>query len=172
MKWVLSVFLTFSFVFLAVFGLSCFYGTLFPIKYQEEISAACAKYDVEEAVIFALINTESHFNKDAISCKGAVGLMQVLPTTATSLAGQEVDLSVPATNIDIGTKYFSHLLSRFENVETALCAYNAGPTNVQKWLLDSELSDDGVTLKKIPFAETKGYIERFRKNYKYYKSKV
>lgn len=168
-----SVFFSIVFVFLAVFAANCVYGHIFPIKYQDEIASASIKYHVDEAIIYSIINTESHFRKDAVSAKGAVGLMQILPTTAQEIAKQEdFDLKIPKDNINLGTCYFAQLLSRFEVLETALCAYNAGPTNVNKWLADKEMSQDGKNLKKIPFAETRGYVEKFRKNLKYYSSKI
>ncbi len=146
------------------------------MKYQEEISYASQTYGVDEVVIYAVINTESRFNKDAISSKGAVGLMQVLPSTAEELAVacglDEFDLQNPSDNIIIGTYYISKLYERFEDLETALCAYNAGPTNVKNWLENEEYSDDGVTLKYIPFEETRGYIQKIQKNLKYYTKKL
>lgn len=160
---------------MAVFGINCVYGYIFPLKYQEEVTSACARFQVDEALVYSVINVESHFNKNAVSSRGAIGLMQVMPSTADELAKQlglqEFDLKSPNDNIVIGTFYIRLLTDRFENIETALCAYNAGPSNVKAWLSDSEKSDDGVTLKNIPFEETRNYIGKFRTNFKYYKTK-
>ena len=184
MKWFLTAFLCISFVFLAAFGINCVYGYLFPIKYEEEIAAASEKFDVDKAIVFSVINTESRFNKDAVSPKGAVGLMQVMPSTALSLQtemketfpGKNDDMKAllknPADNIMIGTFYLSKLLAKFENLQTALCAYNAGPTVVSGWLKKAAYSDDEKTLKKIPYVETSKYVERFNKNFKFYSQKV
>jgi len=172
MKWFISMFCVVSFVFLGVFGANCFYGYIFPIKYQEEIFSASKEFGVEETIIYSIINTESHFEKDAKSSKGAVGLMQLMPSTAVELAGKDCDFKEVGTNINLGTKYISQLISRFEILETAVAAYNAGPTNVKNWLSDNRYSDDGKILKKIPFEETKGYVEKFQKNYRYYKIKL
>lgn len=177
MKWVTiscSVFLVVGFAALAVFGVGCFYGTMFPTKYSAEISAACEKYGVERAVVFSVVNVESHFRADVQSPKGAIGLMQVMPSTAKMLAaqGEEIDLFDPQQNINFGVQYLSRLIARFENLQTALCAYNAGPTTVQKWLADENCSTDGKTLQNIPYAETKNYFSRFEKSYRYYKIKV
>ena len=171
MKWFFAAFLSVCVVFLAVFGIRCVYGSIFPIKYQAEISAASTAYDVDAAVIYSVINIESHFNKNALSSKGAVGLMQVMPATAQELLGENVDLTDAKQNIDAGTKYIQKLQKRFKDLRTALCAYNAGPTNVANWLKNTQYSDDGETLKNIPFAETRGYIQKFDKNFKYYSSK-
>ncbi len=176
MKWFFAIFLSFSIIFVAIFGINCVYGYLFPIKYQDEIAYASQTFGVAEAVIYAVINTESHFDKDAISSKGAVGLMQVMPSTAEEIASacglEEFDLQNPKDNILLGTYYIAKLCERFEDLETALCAYNAGPTNVKNWLTDENYSDDGKTLKDIPFEETKNYIAKFQKNLKYYLSKL
>lgn len=176
MKWFLSTFFAGSIVFLTVFGVNCCYGFFFPIKYAEEVSSACERFDVDEAVVFSVINIESHFRKDVLSKKGAVGLMQVMPSTAEEIAKdigiEEFDLTNPKDNILIGTYYVSQLSNKFECLETALCAYNAGPTNVSAWLKDVDKSEDGKSLKKIPFAETSGYIKKFRKNFKYYSHKL
>ncbi len=176
MKWFMATFFAVSFIFLTAFGVNCCYGFLFPMKYADEVSVACKRFDVNEAIVFSVINIESHFNANALSKKGAVGLMQVLPSTAEGLAKEigldEFDLTNPKDNILIGTYYVKQLSKKFENVETALCAYNAGPANVNAWLKDEDKSEDGKTLKKIPFAETNGYIKKFRKNFKYYSHKV
>ena len=175
MKCFFSVFFSFSFIFLAVFGINCFYGYMFPLKYQEEIASASESFDIDAAIINSIINIESHFKKNAVSQKGATGLMQVMPSTATAVADQialdDFDLKDPEDNISIGTCYFSQMLDRFQNLETALAAYNAGPTNVTNWLKSEKYSEDGTTLKDIPFEETKNYIAKFRVNYSYYKTK-
>lgn len=176
MKWFFAVFFSSSFVFLAIFGINCLYGVLFPIKFQDEISYASQKYDLEEAVIYSMINIESRFDKNAVSSKGAVGLMQVMPSTAQEVANSmgrsQFDLYYPQDNILIGAKYLVFLLNKFDNLETALAGYNAGPANVSAWLKNSEYSDDEKTLKKIPFEETEKYIQKFKKNYKYYSEKL
>ena len=176
MKWFLSIFIAGSFVFLLCFGVNCCYGYVFPLKYSREIESACENFGVKEEIVYSVINIESHFNKNALSNKGAVGLMQIMPSTAEELAKnlsvEDFDLTNPKDNIMLGTFYISQLLKKFENEETALCAYNAGPSNVQSWLSDSEKSSDGEALDYIPFKETRDYIEKYRKNIKYYTHKV
>ncbi len=176
MKSIFCVLISLSLIVIAVLGINCFYAYFFPIKFQSEISTVSAMYDIEEAVIYSIINVESRFDCDAISSKGAVGLMQVMPSTAQEVASSidldEYDLTSASDNILIGTLYFSKLLSRFENLQTALAAYNAGPTNVKNWLTNENYSDDGITLKEIPFEETKEYLIKFMRSYKYYSSKL
>lgn len=176
MKWFFAIFFSFSFVFLSVFGINCFYGYLFPIKYEAEIAAASERFGVEKSLVFSVVNVESGFNKTAISSKGAVGLMQLLPSTAEELAAnlgmKDFDLQNPEDNITLGTYYLSILSKKFENSDAALCAYNAGPANVTRWLQDEEKSEDGKILKEIPFVETRNYLQKIQKNLKYYSKKV
>lgn len=176
MKWFFALFFGISFVFLSFFGVNCFYGYMFPIKYQDEISFVAKNFDLDEAVVFSIVNVESRFKKDAKSSKGAVGLMQIMPATAQGLAKEigmpEFDLNDPEDNLLIGAYYIAQLCNRFEKIDTALAAYNAGPTNVKNWLNDKNLSEDGKTLKDIPFSETKNYVKKINQNLKYYKSKL
>lgn len=176
MKVFFSIFFCFSAVFLTIFGINCFYGYIFPMKYQAEIASACYEFSVDREIVFSMINVESHFNNDAISPKGAVGLMQIMPSTAQFLADElgleNFDLKNENDNIRLGTYYISKLLKQFKNVDTALSAYNAGPTTVSNWLKDENLSDDGESLKNIPYQETRNYIEKFDRNLKYYRSKL
>lgn len=176
MKWFFSVFFAFSFVFLTFFATNCIYGYLFPIKFQEEVEIASQNFDVDKAVLYAMINIESRFDKNAISSKGAIGLMQLMPSTAEYVAEllkiEEYDLKEPQDNIDFGTFYLNRLCERFKNLETALVAYNAGPTKLSEWLNNKEYSEDGVTLKKIPFAESERYLQKFKSSFNYYSKKI
>ena len=176
MKWFLSFFFASAFVFLLVFGVNCCYGIIFPQKYSAEVSSASERFDVDKAIIYSVINIESHFDKNALSNKGAVGLMQIMPSTAEELAKElnieDYDLKNPHHNILIGTYYINKLCKKVENLETALCAYNAGPANVSLWLKDEQKSLDGKTLQNIPFLQTKNYVEKFAKNFKYYSHKI
>lgn len=175
MKYFLPIFFSLSFVFLLMFGISCVYGIMFPLRYEEEISYASETYYVDPVFVASVINSESGFNKDVVSSKGAVGLMQLMPSTAEYLAEKlnygEYDLKLPEDNINLGTYYLSILLEEFKDETLALCSYNAGPTNVHKWLNNEEYSKDGETLDVIPFNETKNYVDKCQKAMKYYKHK-
>ena len=172
MKCFFCVFFSFCFVFFASFGVSCFYGRLFPVKYQNEIADASEAFGVGEELVFSVINVESGFDKNAVSSKGAVGLMQLMPATADELAqklGMEgYDLKNPQDNIKLGVFYLAQLQEKFGEIDVSLCAYNAGPANVTRWLQDKEKSDDGKTLKEIPFYETRNYLQKIHKNLRYY----
>ena len=147
--------------------------------YQREFAEYVAKYsnefDVPEALVYAVIRTESNFDPEARSSVGAIGLMQLMPDTLDWLArllDEEAptgEITDPETNIKYGTYYLRHLYDRFGNWDTAIAAYNAGHGRVALWLKNSEYSDDGITLKKIPFEETRNYVNKVTGNYNTYK---
>ena len=108
-----------------------------PTDYNDLISAASQKYGVPEALIKAVIDTESSFRADAVSSAGAKGLMQLMDGTARGLG--VTDSFDPAQNIDAGTRYLSHQLKAFGGeVGLALAAYNAGPTRISKLGITSD----------------------------------
>jgi soluble lytic murein transglycosylase len=116
-----------------------------------------------------IIRTESSFRADVVSDSGAVGLMQLLPSTARSIAPEiglddysDRLLETPVINIELGAYYISYLIGKFSSVDTAAAAYNAGEGNVAKWLANPDYSPDGRTLKKIPYKETADYVEKVR----------
>ena len=171
----MALFLTFSFLFLAMFGISCVYGYIFPLKYENEIAVASEAFDVDPVLIASVIKCESGYNHEAISMKGAEGLMQLLPSTAEYLAKKlkygDYDLKNPEDNIMLGTYYLSLLSEQFNDEKLALCAYNAGPGNVQKWLNDKENLDENGELENIPFDETCNYLKKCKQAKKYYNYK-
>ena len=173
MKFVLCIFLSFSFVFLCAFGVSCVYGYFFPLKYEEEIASASQDFDVDPVLVASIISSESGFNSKSVSKKGAIGLMQLMPSTAEYLAEKlnygEYDLYNVKDNITLGTYYLSILSDSFNDNVLVLCSYNAGPGNVARWL--QEYSSDGENLEKIPFKETENYVKKCQRAMKYYDSK-
>ncbi len=120
---------------------------LFLTPYRREISTAATEFDVDPALVRAVIHAESDFNPRALSPKGAQGLMQLMPATARELGVQ--DAGIAAENIRGGVKYLAGLLARFDgNVKLATAAYNAGPGAVDRF--------GGVP----PYAETRAYVKR------------
>ena len=127
------------------------------IPFQPIIYQAAKRYEVEPAIIKAIIMAESSFNPKAVSHKGAQGLMQLMPRTARYLGVK--DSFNPEHNIEGGVKYFKRLLDRFDgDIQLALAAYNAGSRNVRKY--------KGVP----PFKATKVYIKKVLKYYEEYKT--
>ena len=103
--------------------------------------------------------------------------MQIMPSTAKWIAQKigedysEEKLLNGEYNLKIGSWYLSYLIDYFNDEKLGICAYNAGQGNVSMWLKNEEYSQDGKTLKKIPFEETKNYLNKVYKNYKYYKNR-
>lgn len=176
LKVVIGLILTFVFITGAAFAFRFlnirYVDASYPLKYKDEIEAASKKYGVEKSLIYGVIKTESNFDPDAQSGAGAVGLMQIMPDTFEWMQTyykdennyKFEDLKDPAINIDYGVEVLSILSKRYENEETMLCAYNGGAGNVDKWLDNKEYSDDGITLKVVPFPETDNYRKRVEQN--------
>jgi soluble lytic murein transglycosylase-like protein len=120
--------------------------------YGELIRSASQKYGVDADLLFSVIAAESNFNSKAISRRGARGLMQLLPVTATRLGVK--DIFDPGQNIDAGTRYLSELMARYQgDLVLSLAAYNAGPGAVQRYG------------RVPPYNETISYVRAIRKTY-------
>ena len=147
------------------------------MKYEEEINYLANKYDVSGAIIASVANVESNFDTKAISGKGAVGIMQIMPRTAAWVAGkigieyQEKMLFDAEYSLNLGSYYLSYLIDFFQDEKLGICAYNAGQGNVSAWICDERYSADGKNLTLIPFEETRIYLQKVLHNYNYYKNK-
>ena len=101
--------------------------------------------------------------------------MQLLYSTAEEIAGKngieltEEKILEPETNINLGTIYISELINKYDNIEVALAAYNAGIGNVKIWILEGKIKSDGSDYENIPFPETNMYVRKVVRNYKIYK---
>ena len=127
-----------------------------PRAYSEHVEKYCSEYSVPEYVAYSVIKVESDFEADAVSDKGACGLMQLMPETYSWLAdelGEEVgDIFNEEINVKYGIYYLSILYKRYGDWTVALCAYNAGMGNVDKWLEAEEFV--------IRFPETQLYVKK------------
>ena len=149
---------------------------LYPVDYKSTVEEFSDMYDVSEDLVYAVIKAESNFDEEAVSKKGAVGLMQITEDTgrwAAEKRGKEEFskelLYDPVINVWIGCFYLSYLSDLYDgNIENVLAAYNAGPANVDKWLNDKSYSNDGKELFKIPFRETSNYVKTVKLNVKIY----
>ncbi|MDD5795950.1 MAG: lytic transglycosylase domain-containing protein, partial [Oscillospiraceae bacterium] len=144
-----------------------FYEINYPQKYSEYVDKAARDYDLEPALIYAVIHTESGFDASAESSVGARGVMQIMPSSfewMQSLCGcegqyTEDDLYNPEICIDYGSYLLRYFLDLYDNEISAVAAYNAGFV-VGDWLEDSRYSSDGVILDYIPYPETEAYVEK------------
>ena len=130
----------------------------YPLRYEGIVRGHAENYRLEPQLLAAVIYQESKFDADARSHSGAIGLMQLLPDTAKGIAertggGAFVvdDLYTPEVNVRYGSWYLRHLLDKYGDEATALAAYNAGQTNVDRW----RASGGGIR-----FAETRHYVHR------------
>jgi soluble lytic murein transglycosylase len=148
-----------------------------PVEYSEIIEAVSKEEGVTESIIYAVIYTESKFDKDSKSSAGAVGLMQLLPSTAEWLCqteGAEYDESMltdPEFSIKYGTKYLKILYDRYKNWDAAHAAYHAGFSRVDSWLKEgtAKYNEDGQ-LVGIPIESTEQYVNKIRETReRYYK---
>jgi soluble lytic murein transglycosylase len=134
----------------------------YPLHYQQEIADSAARQKVSPQLVAAIINAESGWKAERRSSAGAVGRMQVMPSTARDLARRgSVDatrfpianLSDPRVNIEYGTAYVRYLVGRYHEIETVLAAYNAGLRHADGWA-----SKGGDIRTAIAFPETKHYV--------------
>ena len=114
---------------------------------------------------YAVIKAESNFAKDATSHKNALGLMQITSDTGKWCADKiginefsEKMLLEPETNIRIGTWYIRYLTDILKNEDYAVMAYNAGLSNINKWIEDGKITDNDEFFEEIPYEETRRYI--------------
>jgi soluble lytic murein transglycosylase len=128
----------------------------YPVRYEHIIAGHAQNYNLDGALIAAVIYRESEFDADVVSDAGAVGLMQLLPRTAEGIAtftgGEKFesgDLYDPEINVRYGSFYLRRLMDKYDDVGLALAAYNAGQANVDRWL--EEGSD-------IAFPETRDFV--------------
>jgi soluble lytic murein transglycosylase len=139
----------------------------YPFRYQTIVRTHARNYDLDTALLAAVIYQESKFQADARSPSGALGLMQLLPDTARGIAirtggtrFRTADLFDPDINVRYGCWYLRHLLERYGDEETALAAYNAGQDNVDRWLREGS---------GIRFGETRHYVKRVEELKKIYR---
>lgn len=150
---------------------------IFPLDYKDTVIKYSEENDVDPLFVMSIIKAESNFNKEAKSNKGAMGLMQITPSTGKWIAEklneemfEEDKLFDPDTNIRYGIWYINNLSNQFDgNLNLIIAAYNAGPGSVDKWLNDSNYSQNGEDLDNIPFVETDKYVEKVNFFYNIYK---
>ena len=151
----------------------CIRKFVYPLEYKKEVLESSSRYNLDSALVFAVIKVESNFDSDATSGAGAVGLMQITPSTAEYISKlvnkKDYDLFNAADNIEFGCFYLNYLLAKFGNLQTALYAYNAGEGKVAGWLKDKKYSLDGTTLFNVPYKETKEYTEKISETFSKYK---
>lgn len=145
------------------------YKLAYPIVYSDVINKYSSEYGQTPYLMLALMREESTFNTRAHSFAGAAGLMQLMPSTASSLGFGNVDANMlfdTDLNIKLGVKYFSNLKKMFDGCEMlSVLSYNGGPANVSNWKKNIENGDFDQFVEDIPYSETQNYIKRVFASY-------
>ncbi len=149
-----------------------FWETLFPRPFWPDLKRSASENGLDPYLVASLIRQESEFNPAAVSRANAIGLMQLLPGVGKKLA-KEVKLRgfnypmllSPSVNLRLGTRYFKHMLEKYDGtVEYALAAYNAGTDRVGDWRGNSQFRDVPEFVESIPFTETREYVQAIVRN--------
>lgn len=169
-------------IFIMLFGILKIQNFILKKIYKTNYSEYVYKYsqenEIDPLLTFAIIKAESNFNRNIKSKSGAIGLMQLMESTAIEQA-EEVNEEIivteslynPEINIKIGTKYYSKLIKKYNNnMLLALAAYNAGIGNVDNWIKQGIIKEDGSDIENIPFKETNNYIRKIIRDYKIYQN--
>jgi len=165
------------FIYAAMLNIPNLLKLLYPLEHKDIIIKYGQLYKIDPPLLAALIRTESNFNAQAESSKGAKGLMQITPSTGEWIASttgmkdfNEEMLFDPEINIRLGSWYIGYLKDYYNSsFELVFAAYNGGSGNVDKWLKDKNYSLNGRTLDTIPFSETENFVKKLKKYYNIYK---
>ena len=147
-----------------------YWQALYPFPYEETILKWSKQRQLNPLLVTSLIRQESRFEPEIESSAGALGLMQVMPATgkyvANNIGLSSYSLTKPEDNVNIGTYYLDFTHKKYSNNSMlAVASYNAGPNAVAKWVSRYGLEDADEFVEKIPYRETKGYVESVFENY-------
>lgn len=149
------------------------YKLAYQLHYQDIINDMSKNYRLDPYLVTAMIREESYFNKKAGSTAGAMGLMQLMPSTARYIAGKKgipysgaVSLYNPKTNINLGCAYLNYVKKSLHNDDLLVVAsYNGGPNAVQSWKDNLNYQNFDEFIENIPYPETKEYIKKVFRSY-------
>jgi soluble lytic murein transglycosylase len=151
------------------------FGLRYLMPFREQFTAAAREHSVDPALLFAIARQESRFAPDIVSSAGAVGLMQLMPRTASWVAKQLNNADYRASRIsDVGVNtqfgafYYRYWLDRLDQMPAlATAAYNAGPGRAQAWRGNAPL-EGAIWVESIPFNETRDYVKKVFANTMFY----
>jgi soluble lytic murein transglycosylase len=139
---------------------------IFPLDYYPIIKKYSDAHGLDPWLMTALVAQESTFTADVRSAANAVGLMQLIPSTARRYAAKlgirysSRILTQPETNVRLGMRYFKDLIDRFGGAHYALASYNAGEQRIARWIAERPGFDQDEFIDDIPFPETQNYVKR------------
>lgn len=145
---------------------------VYPFPYRELVTSRATELGLDPYLMAAIIRQESAFTPDARSPAGAIGLMQVMPTTGRDLARRDGigafhtgTLTSPELNVLLGSRFLEQMWKRYDgDLPLVLSAYNAGPTRANRWRNFPEAEDPLRFTERIPFAETRSYVKIVTRN--------
>jgi soluble lytic murein transglycosylase len=162
----------------AYFSYYTFQRVYYPVKYKEAVLKYSKEFNIEPALVLAIIKAESNFRPDAVSKKNAIGLMQVTEETGAWIAVslqienyQSEMLLNPDINIRFGCKYLRYLFDYkafFGNRKLAIAAYNCGQSRMKGWLDSKIVKINGNDVSGIPYEETANYLDKVSGYYNNY----
>jgi soluble lytic murein transglycosylase-like protein len=136
----------------------------YPKAFAGLIEPLAARVGIPDHILYGLVREESYFDADIVSSAGAVGLSQLMPSTAAGVARgfqmSDPDLRDPATNLTIGVRHLGDLLSSVGSPTKALLSYNAGLKRVRQWERGFPGFPDDLFVESVPIAETRGYVRK------------
>ncbi|MEQ9369967.1 MAG: transglycosylase SLT domain-containing protein [Coleofasciculus chthonoplastes F3-SA18-01] len=147
-----------------------YWQALYPFPFSDKIATYSQKRQLNPLLVTALIRQESRFEPDIRSGAGAVGLMQMMPSTgewaAESIDVEDYSLENPDDNIKLGTWFLQQVHQSYNNNSLlAIASYNAGQGNLSKWLQQQSPGDPDEFVESIPFDETRDYVKQVFGNY-------
>ena len=153
-------------LFIIIFLVELVYLYFIPKKYDDIIDKYSTEYNVDRSLVKAVIFKESRFKETAVSSKGAIGLMQLMPSTALWLMNklkiEDYKIESAHNNIRLGTYYLSYLMNLMDSDEEhALLAYNAGPENAKRWVNSEGYSKEDMD-NYVDFNETRKYVREIK----------
>ncbi len=153
-------------LFIIIFLVELVYLYFIPKKYDDIIDKYSSEYNVDRSLVKAVIFKESRFKETAVSSKGAIGLMQLMPSTALWLMNklkiEDYKIESADNNIRLGTYYLSYLMNLMDSDEEhALLAYNAGPENAKRWVNSEGYSKEDMD-NYVDFNETRKYVREIK----------
>ena len=153
-------------LFIIIFLVELVYLYFIPKKYDDIIDKYSSEYNVDRSLVKAVIFKESRFKETAVSSKGAIGLMQLMPSTALWLMNklkiEDYKIESADNNIRLGIYYLSYLMNLMDSDEEhALLAYNAGPENAKRWVNSEGYSKEDMD-NYVDFNETRKYVREIK----------
>lgn len=152
-------------VLFVVFNFVCY-----KVRYEDSVEKYSKAYNLDKSLVMAIIKAESDFDNNAVSKSGAMGLMQLIPSTSKWIAGElkedyaTISMFDPETNIKFGCFYLRYLFDKFYDQSTVICAYNAGEGVVKSWFGYGNVVEE----TKITYDETREYLKRVNSYKKVY----